>query len=396
MASLVMHMVNSNATIEEGLITLGITGVSFYLSSLASNLFTTSDTASLKKNVSLGVFITSIGFVALSAPLDIYIPLATISIGYGLIKPNIPTILGQLLGQKEKNKTFQAFYLFENLGAVLAGLICGIINFRLVYAVIGFCLFASFFLIKATPPEGTRNAILSPQILVSFLLFIFVLASYHLGFWISIAPISFFVTFKLFQEDFFSKKVISKYVKLFFFGVFMFFLYEQEYFLVQKLLIDNVNLPFTVPVFFAINPTVVILGSLGLIRLYRRDNLTTTLEKVLPSTFGLLVFAAIILFLGTAFQRQKETFWIFPVLTIVLQSISEMIFVPQFIKKLSSGLSKNKNLGMIIFFLVLACARFLASKFSVFYEDNFTAVKMLAGISLVFFALYGAVTLQKQ
>ncbi len=79
-----------------------------------------------------------------TSPVFFYTGLVLISIGTGLLKPNISTMVGSLYGENDprRDSGFSIFYMGINIGAVLAPLVCGFLaqsqNFKDIIASMGF------------------------------------------------------------------------------------------------------------------------------------------------------------------------------------------------------------------------------------------------------------------
>ena len=96
--------------------------------------------------VLLGGIIIACGHFSMifSSPAFFYTGLVLISLGTGLLKPNISTMVGSLYGENDprRDSGFSIFYMGINLGAVLAPLVCGFLaqsqNFKDFIASMGF------------------------------------------------------------------------------------------------------------------------------------------------------------------------------------------------------------------------------------------------------------------
>lgn len=96
--------------------------------------------------VLLGGIIIACGHFSMifSSPAFFYTGLVLISIGTGLLKPNISTMVGSLYGENDprRDSGFSIFYMGINIGAVLAPLVCGFLaqsqNFKDFIASMGF------------------------------------------------------------------------------------------------------------------------------------------------------------------------------------------------------------------------------------------------------------------
>ena len=91
-----------------------------------------------------GGVIIALGNLSLTMPWSatFYVGLALITIGTGLLKPNVSTMVGSLYGKEDARRDagFSIFYMGINLGAFIAPLICGYlgqnINWRLGFAAV--------------------------------------------------------------------------------------------------------------------------------------------------------------------------------------------------------------------------------------------------------------------
>ncbi len=96
--------------------------------------------------VLLGGIIIACGHFSMifTSPAFFYTGLVFISIGTGLLKPNISTMVGSLYGENDprRDSGFSIFYMGINIGAVLAPLVCGFLaqsqNFKNFIASMGF------------------------------------------------------------------------------------------------------------------------------------------------------------------------------------------------------------------------------------------------------------------
>ncbi len=96
--------------------------------------------------VLLGGIIIACGHFSMifSSPAFFYTGLVLISLGTGLLKPNISTMVGSLYGENDprRDSGFSIFYMGINMGAVLAPLVCGFLaqsqNFKDFIASMGF------------------------------------------------------------------------------------------------------------------------------------------------------------------------------------------------------------------------------------------------------------------
>lgn len=96
--------------------------------------------------VLLGGIIIACGHFSMvfTSPAFFYTGLVLISIGTGLLKPNISTMVGSLYGENDprRDSGFSIFYMGINIGAVLAPLVCGFLaqsqNFKDFIASMGF------------------------------------------------------------------------------------------------------------------------------------------------------------------------------------------------------------------------------------------------------------------
>ncbi|MEK7727966.1 MAG: peptide MFS transporter [candidate division KSB1 bacterium] len=96
--------------------------------------------------VLLGGIIIACGHFSMifTSPAFFYTGLVLISVGTGLLKPNISTMVGSLYGENDprRDSGFSIFYMGINLGAVLAPLVCGFLaqsqNFKDFIASMGF------------------------------------------------------------------------------------------------------------------------------------------------------------------------------------------------------------------------------------------------------------------
>lgn len=96
--------------------------------------------------VLLGGIIIACGHFSMifTSPVFFYTGLVLISLGTGLLKPNISTMVGSLYGENDprRDSGFSIFYMGINLGAVLAPLVCGFLaqsqGFKNFIASLGF------------------------------------------------------------------------------------------------------------------------------------------------------------------------------------------------------------------------------------------------------------------
>jgi POT family proton-dependent oligopeptide transporter len=96
--------------------------------------------------VLLGGVIIACGHFSMvfTSPAFFYAGLVLISVGTGLLKPNISTMVGSLYGENDprRDSGFSIFYMGINIGAVLAPLVCGFLaqsqNFKDFIASMGF------------------------------------------------------------------------------------------------------------------------------------------------------------------------------------------------------------------------------------------------------------------
>lgn len=82
--------------------------------------------------MALGQFTLALpnGFTSLSSEIIFYLGLALLIIGNGLFKPNISTMVGDLYseGDNRRDGAFTIFYMGINIGALMAGVIAGLIT----------------------------------------------------------------------------------------------------------------------------------------------------------------------------------------------------------------------------------------------------------------------------
>ena len=82
-----------------------------------------------KRQVLYGAIIITLGHYVLAIPSDktFFIGLVLVSIGTGLLKPNISTIVGQLYkpGDLRIDSGYTIFYMSINIGSMLGFLVCG-------------------------------------------------------------------------------------------------------------------------------------------------------------------------------------------------------------------------------------------------------------------------------
>jgi POT family proton-dependent oligopeptide transporter len=83
-----------------------------------------------RKTVIVGGLIMAVGELVLMVPSLFYVGLLLLIIGNGAFKPNISTQVGTLYppGDLRRDRAFNIFYVGINLGAFLAGIVCGTIG----------------------------------------------------------------------------------------------------------------------------------------------------------------------------------------------------------------------------------------------------------------------------
>jgi POT family proton-dependent oligopeptide transporter len=99
-----------------------------------------------RKAVMVGGVIIASGHFSMAVPYDamFFLGLALISIGTGLLKPNVSSIVGDLYpeGGARRDAGFSIFYMGINLGAILGPLLCGFFgegyNWHLGFSLAGF------------------------------------------------------------------------------------------------------------------------------------------------------------------------------------------------------------------------------------------------------------------
>src|SRR5262249_22906244 len=83
----------------------------------------------LRLAVFYGGFLIMCGHIALAIPSTVtfFLGLGLISLGTGLLKPNISAMVGQLYapGDERRDSGFSLYYMGINLGAFIAPLVCG-------------------------------------------------------------------------------------------------------------------------------------------------------------------------------------------------------------------------------------------------------------------------------
>ena len=98
-----------------------------------------------RKSVYIGGWIIAAGHFSMAVPIDalFFIGLFLITIGTGLLKPNVSTVVGDLYpeGGARRDAGFSIFYMGINLGAILGPLACSTIgegyNFHLGFSLAG-------------------------------------------------------------------------------------------------------------------------------------------------------------------------------------------------------------------------------------------------------------------
>ena len=117
-----------NLNAPEAMAIYGIYGASVYFLCvpggwIADKLF------GAQKTVLYGAIIITIGHFVLAIPYDktFFLGLVLVSIGTGLLKPNISTIVGQLYkpGDVRIDSGYTIFYMSINIGSMLGFLVCG-------------------------------------------------------------------------------------------------------------------------------------------------------------------------------------------------------------------------------------------------------------------------------
>lgn len=121
---------------EKAGLTYGIFLAMVYLLSLpggwlADNIF------GQQRAVLYGGILNAIGWFIMALPGEaaFYTALSLVSLGTGLLKPNVSTIVGGLYGTNDKRRDagFSIFYMGINVGALIAPLICGYVGEKINY-----------------------------------------------------------------------------------------------------------------------------------------------------------------------------------------------------------------------------------------------------------------------
>ena len=80
-----------------------------------------------KQIISLGIIFISLGNMALLFPAIFYLGLGLLFTGAGMVTPNTPLLLSNVLNSRDKNaKAFTVFYGITNIGIILGPLIGGL------------------------------------------------------------------------------------------------------------------------------------------------------------------------------------------------------------------------------------------------------------------------------
>lgn len=116
-------------TVAEGAAIYGIYTSSVYLLSLPGG-WIADNILGQRKSIFLGGIIIMLGHIVLAIPGGtslFYIGLVIVSMGTGLLKPNISTLVGELYpeGGARKDAAFSIFYMGINLGSLLGITIVG-------------------------------------------------------------------------------------------------------------------------------------------------------------------------------------------------------------------------------------------------------------------------------
>lgn len=90
-----------------------------------------------QRAVFYGGIVIAIGWFVMALPGEgaFYTALTLVTVGTGLLKPNVSTIVGGLYGAQDKRRDagFSIFYMGINVGALIAPLICGWVGERINY-----------------------------------------------------------------------------------------------------------------------------------------------------------------------------------------------------------------------------------------------------------------------
>jgi POT family proton-dependent oligopeptide transporter len=88
-----------------------------------------------RRSLVIGGLVIALGHFSLvfENPVNFYLGLALVIIGTGFFKPNVSTMVGQIYreGDPRRDSGFTIFYMGINLGAFLAGIVCGSLAQRL-------------------------------------------------------------------------------------------------------------------------------------------------------------------------------------------------------------------------------------------------------------------------
>jgi len=369
LVSTVLYLSQKGYSLNDGIEILGVLGSCVYMTAITVGFIKVEETVVLKARLVSGLFFIALGYLALQS--FYFLALSFIALGYGIAKPSVPI----LLKGGERTGLFQFYYIMTNLGSILAAGIFSLFDFCQCYLGIGFLTLGvtgifSVFYFRPTQVSQFRLAFLGILGLCLYLCL-------HMSILFGLIPVMGLIAYQFYRQDALMALGAPQYLYLLMNALILFILFEQEFFLLQKYIEVQVDKPFSTPLFFSFNPIFVIFHSLILIPFYKK--ITVSLNQAIRWSFFSLGLGFIILMVFGVLPIARFS-WIGAIFLIFCKSLAEALFIPQFIQRLAGGIQGNKAVGMSLFFLVIAVARYVASKIAIFssFHEGFYALGLMA------------------
>jgi hypothetical protein len=387
--SFALFLVAHNFSLDDSLLMMGKLGTSFYLSSIAINLFSSNTLTQTQYNAALGFFITAIGllcFVNINS-ITVLIGACCVGMGYGLTKPALPVIFAEIIKDTPLRESgFSLFYGLGNIGALLGPLVIGMVSkesYVFFYITSSFLSFVLCLIILPSLKEIKRinkNIILYMSIFLCLAIFIagnktasFLFLTFIIGYVCFRKKI--FQDFKKFKQKSFLGHALILYILL-----------EQRFFLIQKYVELNIDKPFGTSVLYALNSGIVIVGII-IITQWRAKisvKIPKTWTEGVSLSYLLLSSSFLCLFIGNVYGGRH---WSWVVIMIILSSFAEISFIPKLIETLSTRFSEKKTLGMAALYMIIGTARFFTASLVAYIQDFQVAFLMLSIVPITIYFL---------